>query len=360
MNTDPRVVSGSFSAAIPNMQIAWDSTSLGTLKECPRKYYYSIVLGYMGAGASLHLRYGILYHRALEVYDHKRAEGMSHDEALLFSLRDLAEGCLDQIACDCFGPGWTDESTTTVCPKCNGDGERKVWWNPNEGLSEKKAQENAKTLPNLFRTVVWYLERFPQETDPLRTVILSNGKPAVELSFRFELGETNSAGEQLIYCGHLDRLAEYNGQDWVVDRKTTGGTISGHSAQGYFAKYSPDNQMSGYTFGGRVTLKRPVAGVIIDAAQIAKGFSRFERGFVMRTDDQLEEWRKDALHYINLAELYAIRGYWPMNDKSCHNYGGCAFRGICSKDPKVRDHYLTRNQHMERRLWDPLQTRGDI
>ena len=29
----------SFSTEIPNLQLAWDSTSLGLLKECPRKYY---------------------------------------------------------------------------------------------------------------------------------------------------------------------------------------------------------------------------------------------------------------------------------------------------------------------------------
>lgn len=363
----------SFSTKNPWLQLAWDSTSLGAAKECPRKYAYSIVLGYRAKNESHHLRYGQLYHRALEVYDHARFEGASHDEAQIRMLRDLAEGCQDEVPADSVGrtaaPG--DDFHELLArpaesfdrPAETGDGSLvRVWWNPSEGLSAEKAAANTKTIRNLFRTVVWYTEFFRE--DPLTTVKLANGKPAVELSFRFDLGLEARTGETFLYSGHLDRLAAMpDGSKWVVDRKTTKNTIG----FGFFQSYSPDNQMSGYTLAGNVVLDIPVKGVIIDAVQIAQGFSRFVRGYANRTPGQVEEWLTTTRFYIGtLFQLYAEAANagagvdaYPMNDKACHNYSGCPFRDtVCSKDPAVREPFLKANFKIKK--WDPLETRGDV
>jgi hypothetical protein len=353
----------SFSQVNPKLQIAWDSVSSGVAKKCPRKYQYQIVEGWQGkhvsagSGGSLHLRYGQLYHRVLEVYDHfyfehEEIEGIQrHEQAMRFALRDLAEGCQDHVLVQ------TGEHVEGMEPGEVMTKVARVWWDPSAGLSEDAAKKNTKTVPNLFRTAIWYMDQFGFK-DPCKTVRLANGKPAVELSFRYEMGFTFKTGEELFHCGHLDRLVELGDLHYVLDRKTSKNTITGNSSWGYFAKFNPDNQMSGYTFGSRVALAMPVAGVIIDAAQIAKGFSAFERGFTMRTEGQLDEWRNDFVDMVQRFEGYAERGYWPMNDTACDDYGGCAFRNICSKDPSVRQAYLEAD--FVKRPWDPLQVRGDI
>ena len=336
MNTEPQADEGetrlSFSKINPKLQIAWDSTSVAALKRCPRYYQYSILEGWRSKhGTNLHFRFGILYHRALEVYDHKKFEGMSHDEALVECILDLAHGCMDQQE----------------------DGTWKVW-DPSEGLSEDKAEKNNKTIYNLFRSVVWYLERFGKD-DPIETVRLANGKPAVELSFRFNAGfNSRLTGEEYLLSGHLDRLGKFAGQVHVVDRKTSSSTLGNY----YFDQYSPHTQMTQYTLAGKIVLETAVAGVIIDAAQIAKGFTAFERGITKRTDTQLEEWLADLQFWIGQNELFVQRNHWPMNDTSCNDYGGCAFRKICSKDPRVREQYLKSDYRVEK--WDPLKVRGDI
>lgn len=340
----------SFSQINPFLQIAWDSVSSGTAKTCPRKYQLSIVEGWQPKHGSLHLRYGQLYHRVLEVYDHHFFEHANHEAAMRFALRDLAEGCQDEVIVQDLEAG----------PGPNGEVQSKVerrWWNPNEYLSEEGAKKNTKDIPNLFRTAIWYMDQFGYK-DPCKTVRLANGKPAVELSFRYELGYTFETGEELFHCGHLDRLVELGDMYYVLDRKTTKNTITGSSAFAFFAKFNPDNQMSGYTFGARVALSMPVAGVIIDAAQIAKGFTRFERGFSMRTEGQLNEWRDDFIDLVQRFEGYAKKQYWPTNDTACDLYGGCQFRGICGKDPAVREAFLKAD--FVKRPWDPLQVRGDI
>jgi hypothetical protein len=105
----------------------------------------------------------------------------------------------------------------------------------------------------------------------------------------------------------------------------------------------------------KVIYQTPVKGVIIDAVQIAVGFSRFSRGFTYRTDAQINEWLYDTRRWFALAESYAIENYWPMNDKSCHKYGGCPFRKVCSKSPEVRDKFLASDFTIQ--PWNPLVPR---
>ena len=59
-----------------NIQYAWDSTSLGLLKTCPRKYQYEMIEGWGTRDESIHLRFGIEYHTALQDYAISRAKGV--------------------------------------------------------------------------------------------------------------------------------------------------------------------------------------------------------------------------------------------------------------------------------------------
>ena len=136
-----------------------------------------------------------------------------------------------------------------------------------------------------------------------------------------------------------------------MDRKTSSTTIGSY----YFDQYDPDNQMSLYTLATKVIYQTPVRGVIIDAAQIAVGFTRFSRGFTFRTESQINEWLDNTRQWLRLAEAFAQADFWPMNDKSCHQYGGCVFRSICSKAPEVRQKFLESN--FVRRPWNPLESR---
>lgn len=297
------------------IQWAWDSTSLGWLKECPRKYQYHMIEGYRGRAESVHLEYGILYHKALEDYDQWRYAGRDHDSAVR------------QVVLDLMGKTWRDG---------------KPWRGSMSLAPDDKA--SLKSRENLVRTVVWYLSKF--KYDPAKTKMHPvTGKPMVELHFQFEI----EGGYTL--CGYLDRVVEFQEQPFVMDRKTTTSTLGSY----YFEQFDPDNQMSLYTIASQVAFHTPVKGVIVDAAQIAVGFSRFVRSFVFKTADQIDEWMKDLMIWLDTARIYAERGYWPQNDKSCHKYGGCAFRDICSKSPSVRDKFL--DTHFQRQPWNPLVPR---
>ena len=316
----PLLPNSSFSQALPGLQIAWDSTSLGELKTCPRKYYYSIVLGYQSREENVHLRFGILYHGALERYDRLMFEGTPRDTAIREVVRWLLNATWDKKL-------------------------RRPW----------ASMDPNKNRVTLVRTVVWYLEQFAD--DNLETVRLANGKPAVELSFSFQSGfKSPVTGEEFVICGHLDRLARLrlDGKTYIVDRKSTKHTLDGK----FFAQFSPHNQFSTYQAGAKVYWQEPIAGLIVDGAQIAVTVSRFLRAPIPKTEDQLHEWYHDAGLWLAQAQIFARISYWPMNDKSCDMWGGCQYRGICAKTPSERQQWL--DSTFVRRVWDPLMVRGDV
>src|ERR1700743_1051712 len=71
------------------IQFAWDSTSLGYIKTCPRLYQLIMIEGWEAKDQSIHLRFGIEYHKALEEYDGFRLKGEGHDSALAGTVRSL-------------------------------------------------------------------------------------------------------------------------------------------------------------------------------------------------------------------------------------------------------------------------------
>lgn len=267
-------------------QFAWNHSSLEPAKACPRKYYYTVIEGWRPKSASDDLIFGLHYARALERYHHSRAIGVSHNDAI------------------------NDNIAVTLM-------DTKDW----------QSEHNAKHRQSLIRSIIWYLDQYAD--DPCETVILADGKPAVELSFRFQLTD------EILLCGHMDRIVNYADEFYVQDQKTTGASLGAY----YFNRYNPNDQMSLYTIAAQVVWHTPVRGVMIDAAQIAVGFTRFERGFTFRTPAQNEAWLADAKYWIERT-WHAEAAGWPMNDSACMMYGGCPFRGVCSKDPAVRQEYL--------------------
>jgi len=273
-----------------------------------------MVEGQIGRGESVHLEFGILYHGALESYDQYIYMKMDHEQALF------------RVVKDTLIKTWRDGKP----------------WRASKDLSSED-RTSLKCREYLIRTIIWYLDKF--RLDPAQTMKNSaTGKPMVELHFQFEIGAEIDRDHSYTLCGYLDRVVEFQGEPFVMDRKTTTSTLGSY----YYEQYEPDNQMSLYTVASQVAFKTPVKGVIIDAAQIAVGFSRFGRSFVFKTSDQIDEWMKDLKLWLGMAELYANMNYWPQNDKSCHKYGGCTFREICSKSPSVRNKFLESNSLIPR------------
>lgn len=302
-----------------NIQFAWDSTSLSNWMKCPRYYQYTNLLGYTSPGLNVHLRFGQIYASALENYFKHLADGESPDAALRLV---VAQAMIDS---------WDYPPEDEYDPETN----------PGEPWD---SLHNSKTRYTLIRSIIWYFAHF--ENDPMPTVELANGKPAVELSFSIPVDD------DILFCGHMDRVVEYTGGQYVMDQKTTGGAIGSY----FFDGFSPDMQMSMYTFAGNIGFGLPVKGVIIDAAKIMVGGTEFGRGFVHRSKGSLDEWYDETMFRIEEARAQTREQSFPKNTASCGNYGGCTFRRICAMSPESRPNFLASN-FVQRNRWDPLERR---
>jgi hypothetical protein len=275
----------SFSAINPLLQLALDSTSLDALKRCPQYYKYNIIDGYTRGDKSADLIFGSLFHSATEFYDRKMASGSTHNEAV--------ELTIEQTLLSSYDP------ETATFPFRNTD-------NP------------TKNLYTLLRAIVWYLDRF--EHDHLKTVILANGKPAVELSFQINLsalvGDGTEfvayTGESYILCGHLDKVVEWLGEYRFKDTKTTRSQLD----QKYFAKFLPNIQVTIYSIAMSVIFHedRKIGGALIDAIQTQVNGNRFARQQISVTPGHLNEFLTDLTFLLRELESYAQADHWPKRE----------------------------------------------
>lgn len=302
-------------------QFGWDNTSLKWAMTCLQQYKYKMIDRWDAKNKSHHLLFGGWYAKALEHFYKYVGAGMARDDALAKVLLETLRATWE----------YARDPEGNIKLAANGKPIGIGWQSP----------DSAKTRENLIRTIIWYTEHFRE--DSVETFILANGKPAVEFSFRLEIDYGN------FLTGHIDRLGVMGDDLFPMDQKTTGHTISQH----FFEQFDLDNQPFTYIYAGQAIYDRPVKGMIMDGAQIAVGFSRFERGYTYRTADQLEEWYENTLYHIEMANQAVRENHFPKNLQACYN---CDFKRVCSKTPQLRQRFLE-GDFYQRKQWNPLEER---
>jgi hypothetical protein len=290
------------------IQFAFDATTIKLVEECHYKYKLRILDKWIPKRRSVHLLFGGWFATALEHYYKFRAEGIASNAALCAVVREALIST------------WIDG---------------KPW----------ESDHPVKTRENLIRTIIWYVDEFENDAS-VQVVRLADGRAAVEHSFALPVDNN------LVFCGHIDRLVEYSGDKYVMDQKTSQNTIGPM----FFNQFTPDTQISMYSFAGKVIYNTPVKGVIIDGVQVAVGFTRFLRGFAFRSASQLDEWYENTLRLIEEVQDNTRRGHFPQRATSCNLYGGCEFRSVCSRSPEVRKNFLEAD-FVQAPQWNPLETR---
>jgi len=297
---------------INGVQYAWDSTSIGLFKTCPRKYYYTIIKGYVPKIVPPPLAFGIHLHTLLQTWHQITEFGIDKHTALV-RIAKLA-GLLGET----LPPG-----------------------------------DTARTKETLVRSIIWYLDQFWD--DNATTINRANGQPAVE--YHFKLPIMLKDGKTVYICGHIDRLVAWQGQTYVCDYKTTKYTLDSR----FFDQFKPSNQMSLYTAACHLmtlqTSDLPTAhGVIIDGIQLGVNFSRFARQIVPFSLEEINEYIQNLQHWIKQAMDASEAGVFLPNETACNNYSGCHFRDICAMPPARREMFLEGS--FKKRTWNPLKNRS--
>ena len=201
------------------------------------------------------------------------------------------------------------------------------------------------TLGHL-ETVLWYYirDRDPWQIEPL----VSDGKIIAEEKIKFDWPRIKNGKVELInVTGIPDIPALIAGQRAVVDWKCTTGYVTDWWAK----KFS----VIGHQLKTYMALLRHAYGIEVECAYVdgvymGKMASQDDEKWKKRTSarsrlfgpynftaSQLAEtweWYKIKQKEI---EFYRAEGYFPQDESSCPNYGGCDFIPLCNTAPGARD-----------------------
>ena len=396
-----------FSASNPKLQRAWDATSFRALMQCPRKYQYSIIEGWRTAEASVHLEFGGYFAKAVETYKKARLGGDDKVRASMGALRYVLEatwvkqyedgncpcpdgcnGCElpqykpwggryeemwrctgsepyknskgNRAKCPWSHKGiWLSAPSPGMCGECGSACETSRQW-----ISDNKAKDRH----TLVRLVISYCDEQSEDvSEGPYPYMFPDGTPAVELSFRLPLPwktptplskmadgsgiylVNDPSRETYLLCGHLDSIMQFAQERFISDNKTTKNPLS----PAFFDSFGPDIQVDIYDLSGSLLYPSlDLRGVMIEGAQVLQTDNHHGVGMQYRNDAQREELLGDLRYWLDQAEDYAKKNYWPMNRASCKM---CEFKSVCTKDPGKRQMYLESN--FVRRPWNPLEER---
>ena len=347
LSESPR--SGPNRSIIPSTKLQWvyDSTTIKLLQGCLRKYNYKFLQGWQEQETPVALAFGRDLHTCLETYHKCRAYGLDFETSVKRMARLAAL------------------------------------------LGERlQSLDTSRTKETLVRSVVWYLDEY--KDDPLKTAMLPDGKPAVELSFMLpmfdiEVGPTSELPkldyqEVLTYCdshsaeaivavaqgrklfgeivnlpyndelrlavkrsfytitihfsGHIDRVVHFGDETFVTDYKSSKYPLTLEWVRGF----DMSTQFEGYYTAAHILASQPntvfpspPAGVLVDALQLGVNFTRFAR-FPLRysasvADDFLTNL--EALVRIK-AETAAKLDLYPREAESeCNAYRRADGTGGC-------------------------------
>jgi RecB family exonuclease len=174
---------------------------------------------------------------------------------------------------------------------------------------------------------------------------------AIELGFRVPLSDEPNYP---VYIGRMDKVVEREDSRIIIpDHKTT------ISFKGNWeASFSPNGQMDGYGYAGRLNYGDLYHGVLIDGALTQKTDMDFKRIPLLRDDITLDAWLIETCDWIDLIQqdcnliqtgFYGFKRRWV----ACSDYSGCPYHYVCKmwtypwEKERLPDGYITS-------VWNPL------
>lgn len=274
----------------------WDYSTLDTFQTCRKKYYWWYVRGLNAKTKSMALIFGQNIHDALDVF--YRGEGI--DKAIQLY----------------------------------------------EATHVDREGDDLRTVANGKKLLEWYGRLYQNE--PFKPLM----KP--ESGFVFHLTD------DILYGGRMDLLADWNGQMWVVEHKTTSKLGSM-----FFRQFDLDKQPTGYIMAAEAFSKRECQGCLINAVQPWKDVKRvsaktkrpeehFVRAPLTKTKEQKERFRLNVARIVrDILWCEENNEFYEAEKKDvCFSYNyDCPYKELCrfGENEKV----IAREYVVER--WEPYK-----
>ena len=198
-------------------------------------------------------------------------------------------------------------------------------------------------------------------SEPFKVLELKSGL-AVELPFVFKLMDSvlsyTNETITIMYSGRIDLAVTEDGQNFIVDHKTT--SMLGDQ---FFKGLSVAPQMLGYCVGLERTLGIKCDGFIVNALRVPSPRKRTEMSFsgedfqrlkVYLHEGQLAEWEKNTKTLVKELLWHYWQGYMPQKKTYCVNkFGLCQYFDVCQVPEENRELLLNSGMFVDN-TWSPL------
>src|SRR3990167_1744257 len=282
----------------------YDNTMIEAYRRCPRKFYFRHVRHWTPDYMAKPLAFGLAWHNAMD--------------AIWKEAKELPKDVLQLVARKAFIESWTENNMPT-------DDTMLMSIYP-------------RTPGRAGEMLGYYIDKY---YNWFQTIELME----VEISFTVPI--CSSA----MYMGRLDkvyRAPAVGNRIIILDHKTTS-----VMANSWFESFSPNSQIDGYTYAGKMLYGDDFWGIMIDGASVMKGDSKtgkstdrdmppgisFPRIPMSRALNQLDAWHWETTESIadiqfNIELLNGIKDApfmpaFPKNTTSCFCYGRCIYADIC-------------------------------
>lgn len=286
---------------------AYDTSILQTSQRCPRKAEYHYFLNRAPAGRNVPIGFGLAYHKFREVLEKNYITLVRDGDE---DLASVAQG-LYHTALNAALEGYKDPP-----------------------LEHSKSY---LTRGRLELTCEQGFQLWMSEKRRGRVKVLE-----AEQAFELKLPDGH------LFTGRFDQIVDDRGKIYLRDFKTTS-----RMGRNYSKQFTPNDQMTGYTWAARQLSGRKVVGVIIQVVYNTKTKGPEHHTFLSaRTDFHIQEWLKNIQMEMSLLDSYVEDRYFPMRTTACGDFGGCYFRDCCSmSSPAMREAWL--RSHTIESVWDP-------
>jgi len=219
--------------------------------------------------------------------------------------------------------------------------------------------DQKRPLSLLLRIMDGYAEKYPREDDPFE-VLETEGYQEATITGpdwnRYKLPNLPGFARSLKhfdYCGIRDLRINLNGQNLIVDHKTTGSYLN----QLYFDQFTLDVQMRGYV-AMELALGRECVGAYINALHIDTRHHKvkpehFQRhGPIIFEQEQIDSWARDVELDLRRIEGYDDGERWPQYQGGCTAFfKRCEFFEVCRMPAELAAHKL--EVEFDKMPWNP-------
>ena len=256
-----------------------DATAMNEYKDCPRRYFFKIVLGFTPKETAVYFTFGTAYHKFREELELNKGDFKG---ALLRAL---------------------------------------AYWDKEQGDDPPvgSGKWEFMTRLRLMQSCKFGFDQYTKEKEQGFIEVLS-----VEQPFNVEL--VPGSGEYT--SGRFDQIIRRNGKVWGRDFKTTSKQLM------YYERgLTPNDQFTRYTFAESLLTGERVQGQLIEVLFNAKGTKagtnsgpEIRTYIVSRTDFELADWLQNELFMRKTLQSSREADVWPMNEKGCTF---CQFHSVC-------------------------------